>query len=68
MLPLDLVPETVAQHSLCKIEWHHQVGAFLAYVSDLERRIASKLMLDSQIPLIRDSRLYLGIPDSEESA
>ncbi len=56
------------QQSLCIIKRHHQMRAFLAHVSDLEGGITRELMLDRHIPLIRDSRLYVGIPDSEESA
>ena len=55
------------QYPLRVVEGHHQVSSPLADVSNLEGGISGKLVLDSHVPLIRDRRLNLGIPDSKET-
>ena len=55
-----------SRHSLTEVEWHHQVRALLAHVPNLESGVARELMLDRDVPLIRDRRLDIWIPHAKE--
>src|SRR5205807_4011733 len=49
-------------------ERHHQVGSPLAHVANLERRVAPELALHRQVPLIRQGRLHIWIPNTKQRA
>src|SRR5206468_1458839 len=49
-------------------ERHHQVRSSLTNIANLKRRVAPELALHRQVPLIRQGRLYIWIPNTKQRA